>query len=277
MDDNRQNTGLLIVAHGERGGDASNAGVAQLTATLRARQMAAEVRYGLIKGAPAIETALNAFSQPELLVFPLFLSEGYFAHFVLARRLEQAARVRQYGSLHVLPPLGRDMALGDLIAASAAVAAGKQGLVSRQTTLVLLAHGSSRNSASRLAAGRLARHIRDRGSFRSVRTAFLQEPPGLASVIETIRGPVVIVGLFTGHGLHGADDVNVMMNALERADTVFAGNLIGLPGLADVVAARIDRYWQSIRMGRRPTGDCRPIANMKSNGRGDHAPPEASA
>jgi sirohydrochlorin cobaltochelatase len=249
MDDIRQNTGLLIAAHGERGGDADNAGVARLTAALAARRVAGEIRYGLLKGSPTIETALNAFSAPELIVFPLFLSEGYFAHCVLARRLEEAARMRQRGSIHVLPPLGLDMALGDMIAAGAAAVADKHGLVSRQTTLVLLAHGSSRDSASRLAAERLARHIRERNSFSGVRTAFLEESPALGSVVEAIRGPVVIIGLFTGHGLHGAGDVNAMMNALRRKDTIFAGNLIAFPGLADVVAARIDRYWQSKRAG----------------------------
>jgi sirohydrochlorin ferrochelatase len=88
----RRHIGLLLLAHGARGDRADNAGVVRLAAGLAARGVAAEVRHCFINGVPSVEDAFDAMHQPELLVYPLFLSDGYFMREVLARRLQSAGR-----------------------------------------------------------------------------------------------------------------------------------------------------------------------------------------
>lgn len=253
MASERQNAGLLIAAHGERGGGANNGGVVQLAAKLAARRVAGEICCGFIKSTPTIGAAVNALSFSELIVYPLFLSDGYFTRTVLTRLLREAVRKQEGRSIRILPALGLDSGLAELIAVKAASIAVAYGFQPRQTTLVLLAHGSARNSASRFATERLARHARNRGPFRNVRTAFLDESPSLADVAKEIRGPVVIVGLFTGNGLHGADNVTDVMTALRRDNAVFAGNIVSFPELVDLVVAGVERYWRSKITGSAPT------------------------
>ena len=110
-----------------------------------------------------------------------------------------------------------------------------------QTTLILLAHGSSKNSASRSATERLADRVRLGRPFHGVRVAFLEEPPSLNDAALESPGPIIVAGLFAGNGLHGADDVAHLMAALRRDDVVFAGNIAAFPELADVVAATVER------------------------------------
>lgn len=237
---NARRCGLLIAAHGERGGGCRNASITRLVAELAARNVAAGIGYGLVKGTPTVGAALNRLAASEIFVYPMFLADGYFTRTALPRLLEEAPR-REGRSIRILPALGLDPALAELIAVKAASVAQANRYGLKQTTLVLLAHGSSQNSASRIATEGIADRARQCRPFNGVRVAFLDEPPSLNEATLEISGPIVVVGLFAGNGLHGADDVSRMMTALRRNDVVFAGNVAAFPELADVVAAAVDR------------------------------------
>jgi sirohydrochlorin cobaltochelatase len=232
-------TSLLIVAHGERGGTATNDNVLRLARSLAARGVVDEVGYGFIKGMPAVHSAMAALRGPEVIVYPLLLSDGYFTSVVLPRLLHEAMSRRQHLSVRILPPMGLDPGLAGLIVARASAVATLRGLDLRQTTLVLLAHGSTRDPASQRATERVACAVSKLARFGSVRRAFLDQPPMLSTVAAAARGPAVIVGLFAGEGRHGVDDVRALMEAHRRTDLHFAGNVASFPEIADLVAASI--------------------------------------
>jgi sirohydrochlorin ferrochelatase len=233
---------LLLAAHGERRDGAGNAGVARLALDLAGRGLAAEVGVGFIKGTPSIAETLAGFTTGEVVVYPVFLADGYFTR----RRLPQLIESGQEASaarrrVRVLPPLGVDPSLADLVAEEARRSAEAAHMAAEAVTLVLLAHGTPRDAASRQAADILAQRLAARNRFYGVRSAFLEEPPSLAQVLDGISGPVVVIGLFAGEGLHGGDDAPQLVREAGRTDIVFAGNVGTFTGLADVVAAAIRR------------------------------------
>jgi sirohydrochlorin ferrochelatase len=228
---------LLVAAHGERGGAATNEGVRRLVAGLATRAIAAEVGFGLLSGTPSIADGLLALRATEVLVYPLFLADGFFAAARLPR-LIAAANAGAARTVRLLPPLGLDPPLAALVARRADEAARRLGAAAAQTTVVLLAHGSTRDQASRTAAGRLAALIAARRSFRAVRVAVLEGGTTLGETLDAVRGPAVVVGLFAGEGLHGAEDVPALLAA---RDVGFAGNVGAWRAIAGVVEAAVSR------------------------------------
>ena len=55
----------------------------------------------------------------------------------------------------------------------------------------------------------------------------------------TIRGPAIVVGLFSGERLHGARDAHRLVAQLRRNDAVFAGITGSAPGIAELVAQAV--------------------------------------
>lgn len=232
---------LLLAAHGERRTGSDNQGVAQLAARLQALGLAPAVGFGFVKGAPSISEAVRRLAGRDLLVYPLFLSDGYFTRTLLPRQLSEAGAFARGRTVRLLPPLGLDPALVDLVLDRARAVARARDWPEARTELVLLAHGSSNNPASRRAAERIAKSIAKRNAFARVRPAFLEEAPFLEDAIVGSRGPVLVVGLFAGEGLHGGDDVPQRVAELGRPDLAFAGNVGAFEALPDVIAAAIRR------------------------------------
>jgi hypothetical protein len=181
---------LLLAAHGERRAGADNEGVAELAARLAAQRVAAAVALGFLKGAPSIGDAVLRLAGRDLVVYPLFLSDP--------RRLEQAGTFDRGRAAHVLPPLGLDPALRNLIVDRARAYARMRGWSPALTDLVLLAHGSGDNAASRLATERIARQIAAMRVFAQARPAFLEEPPLLHQAIATPHRPASSSGFSPG-------------------------------------------------------------------------------
>ena len=139
----------------------------------------------------------------------------------------------------MLPPLGLDPNLPDLVRDQAARAACGHGFAPEACTIVLLAHGSKRNPASRQATEQVAGAIEEGAAFRKVAVAFLEEPPSLDEAAASIVGPAVVVGLFSGEGLHGAKDAPKLVARLGRSEIVFAGIMGSGPGIEDLVARAV--------------------------------------
>jgi sirohydrochlorin ferrochelatase len=173
-----------------------------------------------------------------VLVYPLFLARGYFAD----RRLPQllaGARSGAAQSIRILPPLGLDPALVDVIAGRIDSAIRERAIESRAATVVVLAHGSTSDEGSRSATTRVVHSLRALQRYHDVRAAFLDEPPSLGAALVDACGPALVAGLFAGEGLHGGEDTKSLIGQLRRNDVSFIGNLGTWPEIADVIAAAI--------------------------------------
>jgi sirohydrochlorin ferrochelatase len=238
----RRPFGLLLAAHGERRTDADNVGMARLARSLADKGVAAEIGFGFIKGSPSVDDAIGTLLSSDIVVYPLFLSDGYFTRVALPRLVEQAKRRDATRTISILPPLGLEPALADVIAEEAVAAAHSRANVPVETSIVLLAHGSRKDQASRVAAERLAVHLRPRQSFRDARIALLEESPSLAEAIEGMSGPIIVVGLFAGEGMHGADDAKRLVAELNRDDIMLIGPVGTFAGIETVIVSAVTRY-----------------------------------
>jgi len=235
---------LLLAAHGERRAGAENEGALQLAAALAERAAATAVAVGFLKGSPSIAEAVQRLSDYDLLVYPLFLADGYFTRKLLPRQLEEAGAFGRGWATCLLPPLGLDPALADLTLAEASAVARSQGWATFRTNLVLLAHGSSTNPASRLATEQMAETLAARAVFARVRVAFLEEQPSLRDAVAQLNEPAVVVGLFAGEGMHGGEDAPQLVTEIGRSDVVSAGNIGTFAALPDIIADSIRRRWK---------------------------------
>jgi sirohydrochlorin cobaltochelatase len=236
----RRPFGLLLAAHGERRADADNACVVRLARSLADKGVAAEIGFGFIKGSPTVDEAIAALLSRDVVVYPLFLSDGYFTRVALPRLVEEAMRRDKGRAIRILPPLGLEPALADLIADETVAAA--RANVPAETSIVLLAHGSEKDQASRVATERLADRVRQRQGFYDTRIAFLEEAPSLADAIEGMNGPIIVVGLFAGEGMHGADDARRLVAELKRDDVMLIGPAGTFAGIEAVIASAVTRH-----------------------------------
>lgn len=230
-------TALLLAAHGERRPGADNDGVLRIARALAGRGLVSEVQVGFINGVPSIGDALASLAARRIVVYPLFASSGYFTRDRLVQLIDEADGESR--DVRILPPLGLDPGLPQLATAFVKRAARQHGLAAGRCTVIFLAHGSRRNSASREATERIARAVESRGVFHEVRTAFLEERPFLDEAVATVPGPAIVVGLFSGEGMHGAGDAPRLTAESGRDNVVFAGVIGGAPGVEDLVARSV--------------------------------------
>jgi sirohydrochlorin cobaltochelatase len=139
-----------------------------------------------------------------------------------------------------LPPLGLDPALVGVVVDRAALAARALGFPPERTTVVLIAHGSTRDPASQIASEELARRLSERRRFADVLAVFLDQSPSLGDALSGRSTPVIVIGMFVGDGLHGREDVGRSVAALQRSEITFAGNVGTWPEIADLVAEAVE-------------------------------------
>jgi sirohydrochlorin ferrochelatase len=229
---------LLIVAHGERTPGARNENPVWIARSLSRRGLVAEVAIGFVSGEPTVAHAFGMLRAERIIVYPLFASSGYFTRDRLVHLLDEANR--QGRQVDILPPLGLDPGLPELVCTRARQISDEHGFAPEASAMILLAHGSRRNSASREATLLIASEVENLAAFRDVQVAFLEERPSLGDAASMVRGPAVVVGLFSGEGLHGAKDAPRLIAELGRNDIVYAGVIGNVVGIEDLVARAIE-------------------------------------
>lgn len=230
-------TALLIAAHGERQPGATNEGVARIVRAVRAGDVVSEVAIGFINGVPTVADGLAGLAARRVIVYPLFAANGYFTRDRLVQLIDEATGETR--EIEMLPPLGLDPGLPELVVEMIERVARENGFLPAVSTAVLLAHGSRRNPASREATGCVAREIAKRAVCRDVAIAFLEERPGFDEAVQSIEGPAIVVGMFSGDGLHGARDAPGLVAKLGRPDVVYAGVIGNAPGIADLISRSV--------------------------------------
>jgi sirohydrochlorin ferrochelatase len=220
---------VLLAAHGERGGAANNARLAQLVDQVGALLPEADVGSVLVNVEGVVEAAMKACGPRPVVVLPLLFSDGFF--------MEQRLRPFVAGKAQALAqPLALWPSFAPFLADNLALR-----LISRSADprVVLVAHGSKQSGPSAVAARSIATRLSAR--YGRVEVGFLEEAPFAADVIAGIEPPYATVGLFFGAGLHGTEDFDVLVSDAphlpEAAFTV--GELPGLAGLVAEEARRM--------------------------------------
>ncbi len=258
---------IVLASHGDRGDDKSNAGLAAHVEALRESGQYRFVSGGVLNGEPKFESALAEaeLSGAEwILVYPMFMSAGYFAAEELPRRIK-AANVSVLTS--VLQPLGVDQRAPLLMLESALRAAQSSGLNPAETRLLVVGHGSKQGSASADATRRAVRVIEGHSPFARIDTAFIEEAPFVADALREYQGPTIIAGFFAGDGMHSGQDIPDAI-AESGATAIYAGPVGLHPRISELIGSSVARALKSCGAENEPA---RPQAAAPTSP--DPAPP----
>lgn len=228
--------GIVIVGHGERGGHADNQVLLMLRERVAAETGVPAVDAGVLNGEPTLNQALGALAQrgvSQILLYPFFMSDGYFVRTALPERIARSGVTLPW---RILPPLGLDPAMPALIVARAIAEAYAAEWVPLLTRLLIVGHGSSKSRASAEATELVADAVRNSGEFHLVETAFLEEPPFIAERISGDQRHTVVVGFFSAEGLHARDDIPA---ALAGTHARYTGPIGADPAIAGIAASAI--------------------------------------
>ncbi len=262
---------LVLAAHGDRGGAVYNDGLEAHVAALAAMNRFACVAGGVLNGTPSLEDALARAEQSGadwILVYPLFMSDGYFAGEVLPDRVG-AAKLRVLTS--ILQPLGQDSRAALLMLESALRAAKSAGLDPGQARLLVVGHGSKNGTANAESTRRAARGLAPHSPFARIETAFLEEAPFVAEALSHYSGKSVVAGFFSSEGMHAGLDIPAAIRH-SGAAAVYAG-AIGLHSrIPELIVSSVHRALEEPDTGAGTEPERGPAAPA-----GAPMPPHAAA
>lgn len=200
--------GVILVAHGSARSAASAEPVLALAKGLRDRGFP-EVRSAFWKEEPFLHQALELTRSGTVAVLPVFLSEGYFSSTVVPRELGLRYGDNHVGGrlVHLLPPLGVNAGLAEIVAARAQEKVPPDACTSK-ALLVVLGHGTQRDPASAGTVLDVCASLSREGRFARVAPAFIDQDPLLANVLKDAREPVILlVPFLVAAGWHGGTTV----------------------------------------------------------------------
>lgn len=212
---------LLIVGHGSTVNPDSSAPTWAHAANIRRRDVFADVQCAFWKEEPSLRDALFLFEPDrigEVAVVPNFISEGYFTQTVIPRELELNGELsrRPNGQVwHYCAPVGSHPDMTELLLRRAGEVA--PAVDPKETSLLIVAHGTDLNENSAAAAKREVEKIRALNRYARVLNVYMEEPP-LVSDWATLTSTrnVVVVPFFISDGLHSYEDIPRLLGIAEN-------------------------------------------------------------
>lgn len=236
--DASSDAGVLVVAHGERGGSRDNRLLMSLRDRIAAAGIVRATEAGVLNGEPGLDAAvarLRAAAVGRLLIYPFFMSGGYFVRTLVPARVFEAW---PDAPASYLAPLGLDRGLPALVHRMGVAATAGAGWAIADSRLLIVGHGSAGSRASADATTALASTVARLGGFAEVGLALLEEPPYVADVLAASLRQTTVVGFFSGDGLHARDDVPTAIAAAGRR-AVYAGPVGADPEVASLALAAV--------------------------------------
>ncbi|MFL6590779.1 MAG: CbiX/SirB N-terminal domain-containing protein, partial [Chthoniobacterales bacterium] len=149
----------------------------------------------------------------EVYVVPNFISEGYFTRTIIPRELELAGSetVRPDGQVwKYCDPVGNHETMTTHLLERAREIA--PAIPEKETSLLIVGHGTSLNDNSGVAAKEQAEKIRQRDRYAAVLNVYMEEPPLVSDWLSLTTTPnVVVVPFFISDGLHSYEDIPVLL------------------------------------------------------------------
>jgi sirohydrochlorin cobaltochelatase len=204
---------LIIIGHGSHLNAESSAPVYAHAAAIRATGAFDEVRECFWKEEPSMREVFDLVEADEVYVVPLFISEGYFTEEVIPRELgldgPAPSVTRKLGkTIRYTRPVGTHPSMSRMILRRAEESAGLTADEARQAALIIIGHGTERNSNSAEVIYRVSREADQAGVFGHVRTGFLDQAPEVGEVLEAMEERrIVLVPFFVAEGWHTQETI----------------------------------------------------------------------
>ena len=209
---------LLLLAHGSSVNETSSRPTRELTERLRASGLFGEVVCGFWKEKPGLRQALDTLTKPEVFIVPNFTVEGYFVRNVIPKELNLTGPVTDHGNgqiLRLCHPVGTHPRMTEVLLHRAREAAPQVDYAA--AALLVLGHGTPRDTRSSEAVEAQVELLRQRGLFSEVHGAFMETPPKIEDWRELTACPEVIaVPFFIADGLHSDEDIPELLGIAEE-------------------------------------------------------------
>ena len=204
---------LVIIGHGSHLSADSSAPVFAHATSIRKAGVFDEVRECFWKEEPSLRQVLDLVEADEVYVVPLFISEGYFTGEVIPRELglsgpAPSVTEKPGKTVRYCGPVGTHPSMAGMILRRAEETAGLTADEARDAALVIIGHGTERNSNSSEVIYRVAREAEALGVFGRVRAGFLDQEPAVGAVLEGVEErTVVLVPFFVAEGWHTQETI----------------------------------------------------------------------
>jgi len=260
------NSALIIAGHGSTLNPDSSTPTQIHADEIRRRGLFREVVSCFWKEEPSYREVLRMVDSPEIYVVPNFISEGYFTRSIIPREMELDGPVTQRGgrTIHYCEPAGSHPRMTELLMREALAVA--PDAPTRETSLLIVGHGTGLNDNSAVAAKLQVQRISETGEYAEVAAAYMEEPPLINEWDAFTTQPnVVVVPFFIADGLHSYQDIPVLLGIatepgqaasqaevfkhnphLLRSRRLYYGSAIGTdPGFADIILDQVRARSQS--------------------------------
>jgi sirohydrochlorin cobaltochelatase len=256
--DRRENAALLIVGHGSTVNPASSTPTLRHAATIRSRGVFADVACCFWKEEPSLRDALFFFRDPairDVYVVPNFISEGYFTRTVTPRELELSGPETERSNGQIwkyCEPVGSHQSMTEHLLDRAHEIA--PGVREDEAALLVVAHGTSLNDNSAIAAKEQAEKIRKLGRYSEVLNVYMEEPPLVSDWANLTKSRnVIVVPFFISDGLHSYEDIPALLGIEGKSEgppqlhgrSLFYSTAIGTDSrFADVIVEQATAFDQ---------------------------------
>lgn len=207
MSDSRATCGLVLVAHGSSRSPFAAEPV--LAAAERLAPQFRDVRVAFWKQQPSIAEVVATVDAQDVVIVPYFMADGWFVAQAIPSELGLAP-----GAIERLPATAQRVAYTFAVGSSTAVPALIERAVlgavrtPRETAVVVVGHGTERDSASRQSLLDCVEILRARNLVAEVVPAFIDDEPALETWRSRVWSTeVVVVPFFAGVGPHVSVDV----------------------------------------------------------------------
>ena len=255
---------LVLLGHGSTKNDGSEKPVFQHAAELRRRGLFADVREAFWKQEPKVAAVLGTIRTAQVVIVPLFISEGYFTEEAIPEALgfRQADEVswsrvlkRDVQTLTYTRPVGSHPRMTEVLLHRAAEVVARYPFPRQpkpaETSLFIAGHGTERSTQSRLAIEQQVAAIRALKLFAEVQPCFMEEAPRIADIPTlALAKHVVVVPFFISDGLHVAEDIPVLLG--EPAAVIQKRLAVGQPTWRNPTEKRGKLIWYAPAVGSDP-------------------------
>lgn len=216
---------LILVGHGSTVNPDSSAPTLAHANTIRKMGCFREVVCAFWKEEPGMREALNSVRGDDIYIVPNFISEGYFTQKIIPREFELTGPItRRAGrTLKYCEPVGNHPRITELLLRRAKEAA--PGVNTKETSLIVVGHGTRQNDNSSFAAIREAQRIRESGLYAETLSAYIEQPPFIGDWDRLTSQPsVVVVPFFIADGMHSFQDIPALLGMEPAGLGVFSSN-----------------------------------------------------
>ncbi len=203
---------LILAGHGSHIRHETAGIVWQYVDQLRQLGAAYEVTACFWKEQPAYFEVLDTVTAPTIVIVPVFLADGYFTQSVIPAELglDEASRTTWRGkqTVHLTRPLGGHPGMADIIQKRTQQALKVTNFPKAQTAVVIIGHGTKRNSNSRATTQRQVTQLQWAGIVAEVLDAYLDDEPSIASIYQRTAAPCIIaIPYLLAEGSHTTVDI----------------------------------------------------------------------